>query len=439
MNALYQELSSATDPGTIFYRVQLLRCYNVLEILRTELQMLCVICRSDILKDGHCFPGGQLLDHYYYILQKVKKREVTYWSLENDITSNLQIMNKKFLDGYIREYLSEVRMGIRIVDLMDILIDIDFSLTVTYDCRTGMCHLVGEYELGDTKFLTLPPDLPHMLESCGRRIKEDEVLNVLEYLITIVRHNNRLLLHDEQYWREMEATRRLQQELQQQGYAVSPAHRHGVISRQPREYSSTRLCRERKILSNGHIIREMYREYTGKKCPFKGFWCRVDLACPIDDSPIEIMENWSRLCLKLKSGKDLEFVSSNNEIEVKILGFLELPRKIVPTLTNPTMHGAYDSEEIVSVHYPTEQQQQQLQNSSFSGQDNKIDPMELGETGSSSCSSSVHLENQGDAYNMYVEFKVCIPVRGFEPEVYKLMFTDGDQEIQEIEINETVF
>ena len=137
----------------------------------------------------------------------MKKRDIPKWSLYEEVTMTLIRLSKKFLDGYIHEYPLATKLGVLLVDLMDQMIEMGVNLVVTYDLRQGCCHLFGEYELLDTKYLGLPPDVD------TTDLSPDRARQILEYVISLVRFNNRLLLRDEQYWREMEVKRKIQEQM----------------------------------------------------------------------------------------------------------------------------------------------------------------------------------------------------------------------------------
>ncbi|PSN44822.1 hypothetical protein C0J52_17178 [Blattella germanica] len=332
----------------------------------------------------------------------------------------------------MQEYPLVSRLGVRVMDVMDCLIESKVNLNVTYDRRAGTCHMIGEYELADTKYLSLPPEVPPVVQ-LGTAIGEDNARVILEYFSNIVRFNNILLLRDEQYWREMEVIRKTQEELQLQGYAISPAARVGTIARRPRQYPAQRICRERRILCDDNsIIGESYREYSGKKSPIRCFWCRIDLACKIRECPLEIIASWERLTSEMEKGQALEFTSSQEDTKIEILEYLEVPQS---EGTTSRKYCSYFEEELVGVHYPIRHQQESPSLDNFHTLADYDAVRTVPSKTDSNCTVS---ESGSEIYNLIVDVNVTIPQQGFDSEVYKLSFRDGNQSLHETVIKQTI-
>ena len=124
----------------------------------------------------------------------MKKRDIGRGRKDNQMTLKLIRLSKKFLYGYTLS----TKHGVRIVDLLDLLIDAGFTLNVTYDLRNECCHISGRYELLDMKFLKVPPEV------APEDLYQDRARLILNYCINLVRFNNRFLLKGEWFKRDME-------------------------------------------------------------------------------------------------------------------------------------------------------------------------------------------------------------------------------------------
>ncbi|KAJ9579895.1 hypothetical protein L9F63_004446 [Diploptera punctata] len=186
-------------------------------------------------------------------------------------------LSTKFLDGYISEYPLESKLGVRMIDLLDVLIEAEVFLEVTYHARDEICHIYGLYELMDISYLSLPPEVSEENPS------PEHAVNILNYIVNLVRYNNLLLLRNDQHCREMKI-----------GTGMD---RFRGIRRNLRKYNSTRHCEERRIISSEDmIIKEIYRKHSEIKYAYKkGFSCKIDMTCSMEEAPIIILEGWKKL------------------------------------------------------------------------------------------------------------------------------------------------
>ncbi|CAG2068045.1 unnamed protein product, partial [Timema podura] len=128
-----------------------------------------------------------------------------------------------------QRHCDSVTLGVRVVDLLDILVGADYSLNVTYDPRAGTCHVVGVYELCNARFLTFPSHVINK-EMAAARLTAEEIHSLAANYVTTVRFNNRLLLREEQYQRECTLSR---------FYQTSPGN-HDIS---PSSRAKSNLCR----------------------------------------------------------------------------------------------------------------------------------------------------------------------------------------------------
>ncbi|CAG2063215.1 unnamed protein product [Timema podura] len=187
LNLLRSEIApiaAFSDTRLVNKKVLLYRCYNVLEMLRAELRMVIVLCRSVLQDEDKCFPGGHILDHFYSVLHKVDIQDIPQWTVESNVTCQLLTTVKRFLEGYQR-HCDSVPLGVRVVDLLDILVGTDYSLNVTYDPQAGTCHVRAVYELCNARFLTYPL---HVLnkETARARLTAEEIQSLTAYYVTMV-------------------------------------------------------------------------------------------------------------------------------------------------------------------------------------------------------------------------------------------------------------
>nr|CAD7463779.1 unnamed protein product [Timema tahoe] len=192
LNLLRSEIAAISDTRLVNRKVLLYRCYNVLEMLRAELRMVIVLCRSVLQDEDKCFPGGNILDHFYSVLHKVDIQDIPQWTVESNVTCQLLTTVKRFLEGYQR-HCDSVPLGVRVVDLLDILVGADYSLNILYDPRAGTCHVGAVYELCNAKFLTYPLNVLNK-ETVGARLTAEEIQSLAAYYVTTRRFGTTVTL-----------------------------------------------------------------------------------------------------------------------------------------------------------------------------------------------------------------------------------------------------
>nr|CAD7450864.1 unnamed protein product [Timema bartmani] len=156
LNLLISEIATIaafSDTRLVNKKVLLYRCYNVLEMLRAELRMVDI-------------------------------QDIPQWTVESNVTCQLLTTVKRFLEGY-QPHCDSVPLGVRVVDLLDILVGADYSLKVTYDPLYGTCHVRAVYELCNARFLRYPLHVLNRKTTRARLIAE-EIQSLAAYYVSMV-------------------------------------------------------------------------------------------------------------------------------------------------------------------------------------------------------------------------------------------------------------
>ncbi|XP_071057703.1 uncharacterized protein [Onthophagus taurus] len=288
----------------------LLRAYNTLEILTLSLNTLVVLNRHILERTDLCFPIGEILDQFLLVINSMKKNMFGSWP-----TSSMHLHNKirKFAENMEKSNPSlklVIPMGVRAVDLLDMLMDTRYEICCIYDIPDNMCYITGTYNLADSRFLSYLPEISFISDCNDRILTEAESEIIMKYLVLLVNVHNGLLTKSEQYRRELEFSKRSL--LHDNSEQVCFDHWFESLKCPKMSNFLQRKPAYRYVIDPKGEILEVYNNPIETNSIDDGVICSIQMKCKIDQAPLHIKESFDYLKNDIFLGdKSVEEVNSD--------------------------------------------------------------------------------------------------------------------------------
>lgn len=134
-----------------------LKVYNVLESVEECLDMITVLNRHSIERGVLCLSIGEILDEYFEILEeisrdltKVDKIQMISIKMQKNLASVMDNM-----EGGMVKLKDVIPLGVRTIDLLDLIKNISYKVIATYNIKDNMCSLSLKYYLENPKVSVL--------------------------------------------------------------------------------------------------------------------------------------------------------------------------------------------------------------------------------------------------------------------------------------------
>ncbi|KAK9512263.1 hypothetical protein O3M35_000729 [Rhynocoris fuscipes] len=176
-----------------------------MEMLLSEISIIRPLCRDILFGNEqhriHMF--GPLIYEVDDLYRKAKMKALPPWTVNCELTLKIARCTKLFTEYIMDRMDTEKRCGGLIIDLINLIINKQYKISVQYYPIKESCDIHVVYVYENPQFLSR---LPRFSLSDESTITSEDRKNILMYLLSLVRINNRIVLREEQFLRESELT-----------------------------------------------------------------------------------------------------------------------------------------------------------------------------------------------------------------------------------------
>ncbi|XP_073982264.1 uncharacterized protein [Rhodnius prolixus] len=207
LQQLGQEISQLPEETDLLLRAKWLRSYFMLELLHNEISMIKPLCRDTLYgsQQHQMYTIGPLLNEMEILLNEARERNLPPWNISDERTVKILRFTKSFIDYKMQKIDSARRCGSFVLDVISLMMQKKYKITVQYYPVEETCNIHVTYIYDNAQFLNRPPSFTH--ENNTTLAAEDRKY-LMNYVMGLIRINNRLILREEQYYRELEYTAR---------------------------------------------------------------------------------------------------------------------------------------------------------------------------------------------------------------------------------------
>ncbi|GJQ67102.1 hypothetical protein Trydic_g13557 [Trypoxylus dichotomus] len=253
------------------------------------------LLRGQILeRNDACLPIGFVLNGYRNVMLSMRNNMFGSWptlsmNLHNRIRCFMENMEK--CEPTLKR---QIPLGVRTMDLIDILMGAYYEVCVIYDIPNKFCYITGHYRLGDSRFLSYLPDISFLNDCNDRQLMEEEADILMKYLVLLVNVHNGLLTKSEQYRRDLEFSKSTNDDNSECAYFENYFESK---KKSKRGCCSYRKPAYREILDDCGEVLEIYirAENQVNLVTDNGVRCYVQLQCNIDEAPLQVKRSFSHL------------------------------------------------------------------------------------------------------------------------------------------------
>lgn len=282
---------NVTDYNTSTDTRHFLKIFSVLKAMEESLNMAIVLNRHLIERDNICLPIGPILDRYFSMLKEINSDSIKtekLFAMSTHIQRNFSFIMDSMEKNTFK--LKEcVPLGVRTVDLLDLVQDISYNISANYSIRANICTINLKYHLENPKLLTYIPIVPYVKDCKNRLLTPEEQDAIMRYLIMLVNVHNKLEAKTDQYKRELEVSRR-------DFFVVRDKILLNTVLFKIPDLNRGRLFGKREILDgpSGKVL-EIYKNYDTETVLNYGMTCIIKLTCEINDAPLSIKQSFRNL------------------------------------------------------------------------------------------------------------------------------------------------
>ncbi|XP_017771474.1 PREDICTED: uncharacterized protein LOC108558912 isoform X2 [Nicrophorus vespilloides] len=282
LNSLRVKISKVEDhmksrSVTLENKLKLNQVHTKLQILAINLFSVYVLTRH-CLKNMDYFTIASVLDEIIAELTQMNNTEVLTWPMSDFVKSDM--LSKLNLCNAVYEH-SNLPFGVYIMDILDLLMGINYTISCDYDTLKNSCSVNASYFTDNTKFLLYLPDFSFMKDCQDRKLSQAEEEGILKYLLLIVNLYNGMFYKNEEY----------NNEILLRNSAYNPVK------------STVEICRKqlsRTFQDVGRILEtyEKIVEYDGSLNNKRNgglLLCEMYLECSLAEAPFQIQKSYENL------------------------------------------------------------------------------------------------------------------------------------------------
>ncbi|XP_014240398.1 uncharacterized protein LOC106661478 isoform X2 [Cimex lectularius] len=295
-----------SEEEIVLLRLPLFRSFFICEMLRVELNVFKVADRCELYSNRQSILGmAKILNLFNNLYEESTKRELPPWHVNDGYTVSMAKLTKTYLELRANEEAHDEYFGCRILELLNLFLYKVYKIKVRYIPLANSCTIEAQYEISQQQFIQAPPKL---IDPTSHIPTSEDKKNIIRFLMNLVRTNSRIILRNEQYFRELEGTRGTQSHEFLFGTTQTTMPRSRVLSRQFREYRVLPNPVRKIELNDGlYEIEEEFKTRDVILHPIQStcgiFKCDVKMRCSMDTLPRHVADSWQRLKVDLFAGK----------------------------------------------------------------------------------------------------------------------------------------